>query len=155
MAKYGGLGREVFFNLVEKQAPFIKNFFNPSIVEVSKTSLLMKLNFNANFVGNPAYPCLHGGVCAAMIDHVGGMSVWATLDSVFERVSTVDLRIDYLHPAPCEDLYFEGIIIHKSKKLCRSDIVCWNSDKTKKIAIGRGLFNIYNVPVDISEALKA
>lgn len=54
----------------------------------------------------------------------------------------VDLRIDYLLPAPCEDLYFDATIVHKSKKLIRVDASCWNFDRTKQIAIGRGLFSV-------------
>jgi acyl-coenzyme A thioesterase PaaI-like protein len=52
------------------------------------------------------------------------------------------LRIDYLLPAPCEDLFFDATIVHRSKKLVRVDASCWNNDRTRQVAIGRGLFSV-------------
>lgn len=82
------------------------------------------------------------------------------LSLFIDLILIVDLRIDYLHPAPCEDLIFEANTItevsQKVGKLIRADMICWNSEKTRKIAIGRGLYNVYNSPssVDLSSSLR-
>lgn len=99
-------------------------------------------------------PCLHGGIVASLIDHVGGFTCWSSLYTPFQRVSTVDLRVDYLRPAPCEDLWFEAQVLHATKKYIRSDVVCWNADRSKKLAIGRCLFNIYEGKEDLSKLIK-
>lgn len=90
------------------------------------------------------------GVAAAIIDHVGGFCAWTTLDNSFYRLNTVDLKVDYLLPAPCEDMIVEARVIHRSKKLIRCDVDCWNKDRTKKIAVGRCLYNAYESKDDIS-----
>jgi len=61
------------------------------------------------------------------------------------RLHTVDLRVDFFRPAPCEDIIFDAVVIHKSKRLIRVDVVCWNKDSKFQIAIGRGLFQSYNI----------
>ena len=61
-------------------------------------------------------------------------------------VSTVDLRIDYLSPAKgSEDLIAEGIVIDIGSRLIRSDVLLWDKNKIKKIAVGRGTFNVYEI----------
>ena len=57
-------------------------------------------------------------------------------------IIVVDLRVDYLLPAPCEDLIFEAEIVHQSRRLIRVDSSCWDMQKKRKIAIGRGLFSV-------------
>ena len=45
-------------------------------------------------------------------------------------------------PAPCEDLYFDAVITHKSFKMVRVDSICWDNKREKKLAIGRGLYSV-------------
>lgn len=146
----GGMSSKLFYMVCETFSPFINQVFEP-VVEVAKPGeLSMKLAFKSVLIGNPANRCYHGGVVATMIDHVGGFCAWSTLVDPHQRVSTVDLRIDYLAPAPYETLYFDAVLSHRSKTLVRTDVTCWNSDKSKKIATGRGLFNVYTTPHDIN-----
>jgi hypothetical protein len=56
------------------------------------------------FVGNPKLPSLHGGVAAALLDHTAGFTAWTALPDVEHRLSTVNIRIDYLAPATCTNL---------------------------------------------------
>ena len=92
-------------------------------------------------------PCLHGGVAAAIIDHCGGFCAWTTLDDSNYLVSTVSLSLDYLTPAPAADMLCDAVVNHKSKTLIRTDITCWNKDRTVKLAVGHGTYNIYKVKV--------
>eukprot|EP01038_Epipyxis_sp_PR26KG_P014481 gene14481-19438_t len=140
---YGGLNKTQFTYLTEKAAPYIRDYFQPKISFLTNGELHMILPFRKEFVGNIAMPCLHGGVCATLIDHVGGFTGWSSLEHKLQRMSTIDMRIDYLHPAPCEDLFFDGLVVHRSNRLCRVDVICWNQLRTKKLAIGRCLYNIY------------
>lgn len=151
----GGMSREMFFFVTEKFCPFVKEVFGPSIEHAKVGELTMKLPFKKILIGNPVNRCYHGGVVATMLDHVGGFCAWTSLMDPHQRISTVDLQIDYLTPAPLETLYFDAVISHRSKTLIRSDIVCWNSDRSKKIASGRGLFNIYTAPHDITVMQKS
>ena len=150
---FGGVSRE-FFLKITTGIPFAKDFLHPVPNKLEKGEFSMSLPFRKELVGNPSVPCLHGGILAAMIDHVGGFAAWSMVDTNLKRVSTVDLRIDYLNPAPCEEIHFDAVVAHKTNKLIRVDVVCWNNKRDKKIAIGRGLFNIYTVSVPLGEPAK-
>ena len=152
--KFGGLDKESFSLLATHFTPLIKDFFKPKVQSLELEKLTMSLPFKPEFIGNPAHPCLHGGVVAAMFDHVGGFCAWSALDNSHKRVSTIDLRVDYLLPAPCEEIYFDAIVISKSKKLIRVDVECWDNARVKKIAIGRCLFNIYDGKSDLGLMLE-
>jgi len=90
-----------------------------------------------------------------LIDHVGGFCAWSALTDARRCVNTIDLRVDYLAPAPCEDLIFEASVVDLRQRLIRSDVTCYNKDRSKKIAIGRVLFNVYETEVDIPTQLAA
>lgn len=140
--------------MVEKSSPFISRVFHMEIASISKNELTIAVPFNKALVGNPAAPCLHGGVVATAIDHTAGFCVWAALNDPHQRVSTVDLRVDYLAPAPCDTLYYVATLQHISNKLGRADVVVYDKNREKKIAIGRACFNIYKTPQDLTGALK-
>lgn len=94
----------------------------------------------------------HGGVAATIVDHAGGFVAWSSLSNPRLTVSTVDLRIDYLAPARYiegGELFVEGLVIDQGTKLIRSDVILYDSvEKKRKIAVGRGTFNIYELSGD-------
>lgn len=170
-----GIKFKYYHYLVEHISPYMTKVFQPRLVQATKTSVLIELPFSPLLVGNPQVPCLHGGAVATMIDHAGGFMAWASLDDPKQRVNTADLRIDYLLPAPCELLLFEATILHKSKKLIRTDIQCYDRVKSaisidptsqkrtinldayqnkRLVATGRGLFNVYNSTSDLNVVME-
>jgi uncharacterized protein (TIGR00369 family) len=65
---------------------------------------VLRLPYDARFVGNPLTGVLHGGVITALIDAACGASVHFRLQSAIP-IATLDLRIDYLKPAtPGQDV---------------------------------------------------
>ena len=60
-----------------------------------------------------------GGVTAAIIDHSGGFCAWTTLKDRRKLTSTVDLKIDYIRPAPVETLFCDAICTHQGRSLIR------------------------------------
>ena len=139
---FGGYDKSTFCNITESVAPFVRNFLKVKVTELSKGRMVMELPLNPDFVGNPIIPCLHGGIAAALIDHCGGFCAWSILTDKRLLVSTADFRVDYLRPAPLETLVCEAEVIHQGQRLIRTDIVLWNKDKTKKLAIGELWFII-------------
>lgn len=71
------------------------------IAELGDDHVRFTLPYDARFVGNPETGVLHGGVVTAYIDAVCGAAVLAALKGM-RRVATLDLRIDYMKPAPPE-----------------------------------------------------
>ncbi|GMI15364.1 hypothetical protein TrLO_g6713 [Triparma laevis f. longispina] len=140
-AKVGGLDVEDFKLLVERAAPW-SELQGYRLEEARKGFLKVRLPFNKNWIGNVSIPAMHGGVVASLIDHVGGFCAWTVLNRPSDRVSTADLSISYLSPAPASDLIGEGRVYHESNKLVRVDIVvyCAGDEKQVSIAAGRGCF---------------
>lgn len=151
--KFGGMDKDIFLYLVQNAAPFIHKVFKPTVERMTNQELELLLPYNKSLTGNVAVPCLHGGVVATMIDHTGGFCCWANLEDPHYRVNTIDLRVDYLAPAPCDDIRFVAQVVHRTKKLIRADVVVWDKHYKKKLAIGRTLFNIYREEVNLQELL--
>lgn len=152
--KFGGVDYELFRFFCEQAVPFMDCVMHPRITFISRSEVHFALPFNKLLVGNPVVPCLHGGVLATMIDHAAGACVWASLDDPHLFVNTVDLQVDYLIPAPCEELLFVGKVEHRSPKLIRSQVTCTDA-KHRRIAIGRACYNIYRGKEDAAVALKS
>ena len=140
----GGHSKATFIDITEKISPFVKDVLGLKVLELRPGYLKMTMEMKPIFVGNPKSKVLHGGVLAAALDHVGGFAAWSNLTDPLAIVSTVDLRIDYLSPAPYEKLQVIGQMISQKKKLIRADIEIqtMNGDV---IAVARGLYNIYNM----------
>ena len=79
----------------------------------------------------------------AIIDHCGGFCAWTVLPDKNYLVNTADMRIDYIRPAPVENLFCDAKVIHAGERLIRTDVELWNSSRTKLLAIGRQTMNIY------------
>jgi uncharacterized protein (TIGR00369 family) len=80
------------------------------ITSVTPERVSGRIDMRRDLVGHFVYNRLHGGVISAGLDAMAGMAVMAALGARhmdepvpqrlarFSRVSTIDLRIDYLRP---------------------------------------------------------
>ncbi|HKJ94003.1 MAG TPA: PaaI family thioesterase [Gammaproteobacteria bacterium] len=66
--------------------------------EATRDSVLARLPYREELVGNPATGVIHGGVITTLVDETSGAAVLVTLGTP-EAIATLDLRIDYLSPA--------------------------------------------------------
>ena len=128
-------------HLVETFIPFNK-FLGIKIDETRDGYCRLRLPYRAEYIGDAMRPALHGGVISTLVDTCGGFAVWTQL-SLEDRISTIDLRVDYLAPGHAEDLSADGTLVRAGNRVGVVDIRCWQPGKPERtVATGKGVYNI-------------
>ncbi len=73
-------------------------YLGMTIEQADQHGLIIKLPYSELIVGNPVSGVVHGGAITTLMDTCCGISTVCYLDD-FEICPTIDLRIDYMHPA--------------------------------------------------------
>lgn len=102
----------------------------------------LEVPFRDELVGDPLRPALHGGVLSALADAAGGAAVWTGVEDERARVSTIDLRIDYLRPAKLELVVAEARVVRIGNRVGVADMRIFQTDESETIATGKGVYNI-------------
>lgn len=136
-------------NLVRKfmseQIPF-NAFLGVSVDVLEPGRAVLSIPFRREFIGDPFRPALHGGVISALIDTCGGAAVWTTVKPT-DRVSTIDLRVDYLRPGRMEPLVTEAQVIRSGNRVGVASIRAFHPSASGEIiAEGKGVYNIRRAP---------
>lgn len=108
---------------------------------------ILSLPFRPEFIGDSMRtpPALHGGLIATLIDTAGGAAVWTTVQ-MQDRVSTIDMRVDYLRPGRSEPLLAEAVVIRTGNRVGVTTMRAYHpSTPNEAIAEGRGVYNIKRV----------
>ena len=69
-----------------------------SVAHADRDGMTLMLPWSASIVGNPQTGAVHGGAPTTLMDTTCGMATLCVLPR-FEVCPTLDLRIDYMHPA--------------------------------------------------------
>ena len=69
-----------------------------TVEQADEQGLIIKLPYSAAIIGNPVSGVVHGGAITTLMDTCCGISTVCYLPE-FEICPTLDLRIDYMHPA--------------------------------------------------------
>jgi uncharacterized protein (TIGR00369 family) len=102
----------------------------------------MELPYDPRFIGDPFRPALHGGLISTLLDTTGGAAVWTELEEG-DKISTVDLRVDYLLPCPLETIVCEGRVARKGNRVVVTDMrVFARSEPDRIIATGKAVYNL-------------
>jgi uncharacterized protein (TIGR00369 family) len=103
----------------------------------------LEIPFKPELVGDPERPALHGGVLSALADAAGGAAVWTGLEDPRARLSTIDLRVDYLRPARLETVVAEATVVRLGNRVGVADVKLFHPDReTEIVATGKGVYNI-------------
>lgn len=121
--------------------PF-NQFLGLQVDELGDGYAKMSAPFREELIGDPFRRALHGGVLAAMIDTCGGAAVWTQCASG-DRLSTVDMRADYLRPGRTETIVVEARVLRLGNRVGVTDIVAYHLERSNKpIATGKAVYNI-------------
>jgi len=69
-----------------------------TVERADEDGLVLRLPYSDQIVGNPVTGVIHGGAITTLMDTCCGISTVCYLPE-FEICPTLDLRIDYMHPA--------------------------------------------------------
>ncbi len=108
---FAGLAR-----FMQEQIPFNKHL-QMRVEHLGAGSCVLRVPWSEVLIGDPTRPAVHGGVLSTLIDTTGGAAVFSRLTRIEDRVSTVDLRVDYLRPGPSEDLWCFAHVVRMGNKV--------------------------------------
>lgn len=133
---------EVLRQVMEEWIPF-NRYLGVKLTGVRKGWARLEVAFRPELIGDPMRPALHGGVLSALADAAGGAAVWTDIDDERARVSTIDLRIDYLRPTRLVTLVAEATVVRLGNRVGVVDVKLFNDDQPDKVvATGKGVYNI-------------
>jgi uncharacterized protein (TIGR00369 family) len=112
------------------------------VVELAEGHAVLGLPFRPAFIGDPMRPALHGGVISTLVDTCGGAAVWTAI-GMEDRVSTIDLRVDYLLPGPPERILAEADVLRVGNRVGVATIRVYPADRPGEIvAEGKGVYAV-------------
>ena len=126
--------------------PF-NNLLGIEILEVTEKRALVKLPYGEQIVGDPFRPALHGGALSMLADTAGGTAaIAATLSG--DKVSTLDMRIDYLRGALLQDTLAEALIVRAGQRAVVVRIHVYQEDSEepdgrRHVADSTAVYSVY------------
>ncbi len=131
---------------IERSIPF-NRLLGMRVVSLEHGRAVMEVPFRPDLVGDPYRPALHGGVVSSLIDATGGAAAFTRIETV-DRISTVDMRVDYLRPGAEERLVAEAEVQRMGNRVAAVQVIVHQGDPAEPIALGRC---VYNVRRDVGE----
>ncbi|MAO15624.1 MULTISPECIES: PaaI family thioesterase [Flavobacteriaceae] len=127
---------------IENMMPANK-IFGLEIMEIRLGYVCIKVPFKKEFIGDYLQKRWHGGILAAMADTAGGAAGATTLDSLQDRINTLDMRIDYLHPTVEGDILAKAKIVKSGKSINVVDVELFQSGQKDLVALARCIYSIH------------
>lgn len=135
---------EAIIRFIEEEVPFDK-YLGIRVDELRDGFARLFMPFREEFIGDKRRPALHGGLISTLIDTCGGTAAW-THCTEDDRISTVDIRVDYLRPGPADDIIAEAFVQRTGNRVSVVHTrVYAASDQKTVIAEGRSVYNIRRV----------
>lgn len=133
---------DILRQVMEEMIPF-NQYLGVKVTELRKSYARLEVPFRPELVGDPLRPALHGGVLSALADAAGGAAVWIGLEDDRTRISTIDLRIDYLRPARLETIVAEATVVRLGNRVGVADVKLFHpGSEDDSVATGKGVYNI-------------
>lgn len=135
--------------MLQEKVELIKYTFEESIpmhkflglkIELLEESFVrIQVPFRKELVGDFRNNRWHGGVIATVMDSVGGVIGAMHFTSLQDKISTIDLRVDYLRGAEPEAIMVEGKIVRFGNRILVARMKAFQNDLL--IAEGNGVYN--------------
>ncbi len=129
---------ELIKHTFEQSIP-MHRFLGLKIVILQKDFVRITVPFRNELVGDFRNNRWHGGIIATVMDSVGGIIGAMHFTSLEDKISTIDLRVDYLRGAEPEAIMVEGKIIRFGNRILVARMKAFQNDEL--IAEGKGVYN--------------
>ena len=128
----------------------LKNLWEETIVfnrvlglqlqELSATKVTARLAMRPELIGHAAHQRIHGGVISAALDAMGGLAVMAAIGARhrdeppakrlarFDKLGTIDLRIDYLRPGVGSSFKLEAEVLRLGSRVASTRMAFLGAD---------------------------
>jgi uncharacterized protein (TIGR00369 family) len=128
--------------MAEELIPFNK-LLGVRVESMERGAVTLSVPFRDELIGDPLKHALHGGVLSAVADAAGGFAVWSAVEHPEGRVSTVDLRVDYLRPGRPETIIVSASITRVGARLGWADVRIHHPGAERNlVATARGVYAI-------------
>jgi uncharacterized protein (TIGR00369 family) len=136
---------ELVKSFFEELIPFNK-LLGVRLTAMGDGSARLELPYRPELIGDPVRHALHGGVISTLIDTAGGAAVWTQL-GLEDRVSTIDLRVDYLAPGRPLQLVVEAKVVRTGNRVGVIDARAFHDEAPDVlVATGKGVYSIKRAP---------
>ena len=136
-----------YFN---EQIPFNK-VLGVKVESMSEESVSASFQMREELLGHYSRRMLHGGVISSVIDITGGLSAVMSIKEsaadenpktrreMADRVITIDLRVDFLHPATGERFVAKAYPLRTGKRIAviRTEL---RNDQDSLVAVGTSTY---------------
>jgi len=146
-AVLGDARREFLRHWFEQGIPF-NRMLGLVVERIERGHAVLRMPWRDELVGDVARGAVHGGVTSMLVDTTGGAACFAMLDEDEDRVSTVDLRVDYLRPGAPADLWCRAEIVRMGNRVgvARMEVFSGGlpdpGSPARPIATGQGVYNV-------------
>ena len=133
--------QEFYFNIFNELIPFNK-FIGLELTALEDGFAKAIIKFKQELIGDVRINAIHGGVISASMDAVGGMAAVTTLNSIEDKIVTVDMRVDYIRSARNTDLIIEARIVRSGNKIITTNMQVFAANENILVAEGRGVYHV-------------
>ena len=133
--------KELYFNIFNEMIPFNK-FIGLKMDDLRDGYAKAIIEFKQELVGDVRIQSIHGGVISAAMDAVGGMAAITTLDSIEEKIVTVDMRVEYIRSARNTGLIIAANVVRSGNKIITTNMQVFSITENILVAEGRGVYNV-------------
>ena len=130
--------KERLIKLAEEEIP-IHKYFGLKVEIVEKDFIKVRVPFRKDLVGDIRTNHWHGGIIATILDSVGSAIGIANFNSPEDKLSTIDLRVDYLRFANGNDLVFEEKLVRMGNRIMVTKMKAFQDNLL--VAEGKGVYN--------------
>lgn len=144
--------RQALRHVFEEKIPYCKTLGLKFSLEGGRAEV--RFDRQDFMLGNVKYKVLHGGVTASVLDSIAGIAILCRMAELapkpdvieqlkeFGRISTIDLRIDYIEPANADAFIATAEVLRVGNHVANVQMKMVSADTGRTVAVGSAAFAI-------------